>query len=1102
MGAVEIVVGPINSGKSRRAIDEYVSSIKEGRGDDAILILPTRNKAAQTRKAILLDYQVPGLISPRIMTFGDVVQVVLESTRYPAAPISEVGRYVLLESILKGMEEGGELVFFRNVADFPGWVEVVGRFIKELKLCEVEPERFSAAAKSKGVPRKGKEVAAIYSRYQQELRERSLYDTEGEYWIATEILRKQGCPELGGVGVVIMDGFLTFTSAELTLVEEISNVVPRIVFTLDYESDEGRQDLFAAPERTLRVLRERFPELKEVAVEVRQPGSPIETLERQLFRDVGSADREAIPATDTIRVIEAPTELREVEEIARETKRLVVEGAYEPGDIAVVFRTLGGYASLVRDTFRSYGLPCHVRSAEPFSGSPVVKAILSAIDVVETDWERESVVRLVKSNYVRLGDRWSELLPEKVERWARRVTVLRGKKQWLKRLERKKELLTSRQGTTEREDEVSEDERRLLREEAPDRVAEIEEVIAFVRELEEILGILPPEGSTSDYAHAICEVMLRLGARDAILDADTSEILSRDLSAYARLLEVLGELERADTRPDGGEERRCTLSEFATRLRHVLGREHAPVPSGADGKIRVLDVFQARHEKFPVVFIGGMVERVFPHQHDQDPLYSDSARRELSKQGVRLQERSAKDAEEMFLFYSAVTRAIDRLYFTYPVTDARGKYRMRSFYLDEILEIVGPGTEPKKLLYSEPVPEAESVWNAPDLGQWLFNALWTQHGTPAERNVALAVYNTAVEKPLEPARDSILSAFIERRRQSEELPDEYDGVLAQPEVLTYLAEAFSQGRPLSPTALEDYGCCPFVYFCKRVLGLEPLEEPEETLTPIDRGTLYHNILWRFYTELRDERDGDTRFSEDERDAMLQRMLRVAAKECDQFEKAAFVGNAGLWRLARRAIERNLERFVDHEIRRGQKQQARRPEYFEICFGTKLRPPFDKHSVEEPLVVNGVRLAGKIDRVDVIDAENACIVVDYKTGDAQASWKDVVAGTSFQLPVYWLACERLLFREQGMKCAEACFYRLRSDYAEAVKRLGRRGEWEAALAECREHIKQYAENIGAGNFRVMPTESCPGWCDYKDICRYERGRIERKKEAAAKKPSEV
>ncbi|MCK5558002.1 MAG: exodeoxyribonuclease V subunit gamma, partial [Candidatus Hydrogenedentes bacterium] len=559
MGSAEIILGPINSGKSRRAMDEYVACIAESRCDSAILILPTRKKATQTRKTVLLNYEVSALVSSQIMTFGDVVQLVLESARHPGAPISDVGRYIVLERILKGMDETDELIFFKNVAEFPGLVDVVGQFISELKLCEVEPEQFSAALKKRGASSKDNEIASIYSKYQQELHERNLYDTEGGYWIATGILRRRGCTELRKVELAIIDGFLTFTSAQLTLVEEMAKLVPRIVFTLDYDGATDRQNLFAAPERTLRILKERFQQIKVVAMEAPPSDLPIATLERELFRKTGSRDRARMSASDKIRIIEAPTELREVEEIAREAKRLIFECGYEPDDIAVVFRALGGYASLVRDTFRSYGLPCHVAGVGQVSRSPVVKAILGAVVIAETDWERESVIRLVKSNYVKLGGDWSELLPERVERWARRVAILRAKAQWLERLDRKKQILESRRNLPDSVDAVSENEQQLLEQRTREQVAEIGEVIAFVRELANVLDILPPEGTTSDYARAVCEIVRRLGIRDAVLSADSPEILRKDLSAYSRFLELLGELEQTDTRRDG-EQQRYTLS--------------------------------------------------------------------------------------------------------------------------------------------------------------------------------------------------------------------------------------------------------------------------------------------------------------------------------------------------------------------------------------------------------------------------------------------------------------------------------------------------------------------------------------------------------------
>ena len=51
-------------------------------------------------------------------------------------------------------------------------------------------------------------------------------------------------------------------------------------------------------------------------------------------------------------------------------------------------------------------------------------------------------------------------------------------------------------------------------------------------------------------------------------------------------------------------------------------------------------------------------------------------------------------------------------------------------------------------------------------------------------------------------------------------------------------------RGLSPTALETYARCPFQFFARHVLGLEPLDRPEEVLgpSPAEFGELGHGIL--------------------------------------------------------------------------------------------------------------------------------------------------------------------------------------------------------------------------------------------------------------------
>src|SRR5205085_1718843 len=62
----------------------------------------------------------------------------------------------------------------------------------------------------------------------------------------------------------------------------------------------------------------------------------------------------------------------------------------------------------------------------------------------------------------------------------------------------------------------------------------------------------------------------------------------------------------------------------------------------------------------------------------------------------------------------------------------------------------------------------------------------------------------------------------------------------------------------SATRLERWAGCPFAYFVHDVLGVEPVENPEEQLriSAIDRGELVHRALEGFILEVLDRPPGD------------------------------------------------------------------------------------------------------------------------------------------------------------------------------------------------------------------------------------------------------
>src|ERR1051325_646317 len=117
--------------------------------------------------------------------------------------------------------------------------------------------------------------------------------------------------------------------------------------------------------------------------------------------------------------------------------------------------------------------------------------------------------------------------------------------------------------------------------------------------------------------------------------------------------------------------------------------------------------------------------------------------------------------------------------------------------------------------------------------------------------------------------------------------------------------------------------------------------------------------------------------------------------------------------------------------------TQRPKFFEVSVGTKIKPSDTEHcdpmlSREEEVVVSGVRLKGRIDRIDHDDAKSLAIV-DYKTGKAVAV-RQINLGTSLQLPLYIRVAEDLLSSQfPEMRGVAALYHRVM--HADSPRELG-------------------------------------------------------------------
>jgi ATP-dependent helicase/DNAse subunit B len=122
----------------------------------------------------------------------------------------------------------------------------------------------------------------------------------------------------------------------------------------------------------------------------------------------------------------------------------------------------------------------------------------------------------------------------------------------------------------------------------------------------------------------------------------------------------------------------------------------------------MLSAHEARQWVLPVVFVCGLVERLFPKVHRQDLFFPDGACTRLNAAGIRVRTAAEKEREERRLFDSALTRATMLVTLSYPESDARGERNLRSAYLEDC------AIEERKSRLARPRPRGS--WSAPPAG--------------------------------------------------------------------------------------------------------------------------------------------------------------------------------------------------------------------------------------------------------------------------------------------------------------------------------------------------------------------------------------------------
>jgi ATP-dependent helicase/nuclease subunit B len=1045
---VHILAGPAGSGKTASLLARFRDCTLAAPGT-TLWLAPTQRAAAEVRTKLL---HMAVFTDFRIDTFKSLAISVLQTANPEAVWLSAPQRRLLLENTLTELRRENQLDGLEGISATTGFGAGLLDLFDEMGRAGVDP----AILQQGGFPESV--YGKIFERYHQTLEQYRLEDAESYETRAREsLVSKKG--KGNAFRTVFLDGFNDFTSGEFALFEGLIKQAKDVWITLLDEPGNLRDTLFSRP----RATRDRMAHCKNVAIWfAANPKRPagLAHLGKNLFLPLKS-----ITQTDDaqgIALMECPGQIGEVRMVARRIKSLPES---TPADgVLVVARDLDDYADIIQEVFTEYEIPHDVEGETSLTRNPAVALLLRALCLPDDGWPFAGVTALLRHTYFRPA--WETVTgPETGQRAEALLRMLgepHGRAAYRNAVDR-----WAKEPRPGLEDEDAEEWRR----QRIHRLAK--ECRPFLFQFFDAWNTSPERGALEAHLAFVRSFAGNLGI-DRAAQEDT-----RDKEGWDRFwaeTDVWLARERARNRE-------LDRPTFLRRLSLLAEATGQPRTEAGPGKVRVLSAFAARHLDADVVFLIGMGERGFPKLGSSSLLHENRLRPLLSA-GLPFAPVDPL-ADEMLLFYQVATRARKQLVLSYQAVDDRGQKLLAGSFFQIVIGLFGQDLVPTErrhmllqgLTSDVPLSAAEVrvrkalEWNSGKQNVSMSEDLWA--------NLAAA-------------------QNMEQRRFKDGEFNEFDGLFRAPAALAEVAIAFGPKKVFSPTTLEDYVTCPFRFYLRHGLRLEPLEDPREEIELTRRGLAIHRALARLHRKLL--ADGIDAPNEEVGKRMQEEMGRAIEED---IQRAPSLASKELWRLEGERMLRLAKRYPDQWNRFlkpwNKRKIAPKPHLFEVDFGLPAAPgQTAAPALTLRLGEEEVLVSGRVDRIDIAELDDGTgfWIIDYKTGlGSHYTGTDLARFSRLQLTIYALGAEEVLLAKEGARPMGLAYWLVGEEGPKialpqkiADKWLDDPTAWPVVRENLRRWIMTLVRNIRQGNFPLAPrSPDCTLTCPFGQVCRITQSR---------------
>jgi PD-(D/E)XK nuclease superfamily len=1002
--------------------------------DEKVFVAPSFIAGRQIGEA--LARETGSWVNLRFVTLPSLAHeaAALELVRLGTRLVAGSELLVFADTLFRELKEGGRLEYFAGLQPSPGVARILLGAILRLRMEGLGSERIDPGLFS--LAEKGRDIRVFAGHYESRLEAAGGIDLPGLYALAAKAARRAGvpgnsrflCPADTALGRVEKDFLEAASGGGCVFVagDPVHGLErPRLFETLRAET--------AAPSSDAGTDVERLPWL----FDPRNAPKPFGDGSLEVFRAVGPMN-----------------ECREV------LRRILGKGlAFDQVELI----SPGGpiYTTALHHLSLRTGFAVTFADGLPLSLTSPGRVFSGLADWIEAGYPASSLGRLVESLDMRFPFQGPEedVPPQTVSRHLREALIGWGRERYVEclRVRRMKLEAKLHDPRADEESGISDVKRNDMERET----SEIDRLIGAVRIFLSFFpdvaapGPVPFEGLSLGLATAL--------ERCAVLRPDPEE---RDRQALGLITAELRAMagESWGGSPDG--ERTLPpldLEASLDRLRTAVSSLSVGASAPRPGHLHVSSFSSGGFSGRPVTFVMGLDDADFPGHGFQDPVLLDDEREKLSP---RLPTTADSLRERLYSMAALLSSLRGRVIFSFPAYDIledraafpsslilqlhrllSGDGRRDYASLEEMLAAAADRAgrhDPAGFLPDAPDGSLDGT-------EWWLGRL-AGGGRPLRGLAAVRRHFPALEAGIR----------AEEARAGDKL-SEYEGVVR---VDGRRYDPLSNPQlEVSASRLEGLVKCPFGYFLKYVLGIEPPEELEldrsRWLDPMDRGSLIHDILCEFMTRVveKDDRPDPSRHGP--------LMEEVAGKAIASWKRKIPPPSEAIFEKERLDIHAALGVFF--------KVESVRP--------ANIRPfVFEKAFEGIPIEVEGGRsflLKGRIDRIDRTGQETFRIL-DYKTGSPRPfeDLKSFGKGRVIQHALYAVTVEKLLVKEglaRKPRVTESgySFPTRRGEGREVLVPEFDRGAFRALL-------RDILALISKGYFVSALKDEC-GYCDFSPVC---------------------